>query len=309
MTTHSLEQELVSVVIPCYNHAHFLAEAIESVLKQTYRRIEIIVVDDGSTDHTAAIMSAYPDIRFVRQDNLGVSRARNIGLSYSHGTYVLFLDADDRLFPDALEESVRALASRKDCAFVFGLFASIGTSRRLCELPRDLSSTYLELLKHNFIGNPGSVLYNRWVFSHVTGFDETNGPAADYDISLRIARQFPFFCHHKPVVEYRRHEANMSNNARVMLEASLAALRNQRKHVAGNHTLNDAHRSGQQHVRNYYGELLVLEMSTHLAQRNLTETARDAYALIRLYPNRFILFAARKFSMLWSFLKKIPPRA
>jgi glycosyltransferase involved in cell wall biosynthesis len=301
MIIDSLEQDLVSVIIPSYNHAHFLGEAIDSVARQTYPHVEIIVVDDGSTDNTAAIMSAYPNVRYIRQDNLGVSRARNIGYSLSRGTYLLFLDADDRLFPNALDESVRALASRKDCAFVFGLFASIGTSQRLRELPLDLPCNYSELLKNNFIGNPGAVLYNRWVFSHVSGFDESNGPAADYDLSLRIARQFPFFCHHKPVVEYRRHETNMSNNARVMLKATLTTLRKQRKYVVDHHTLYDAYRTGQQHWRNYYGEPLIVDMYNHFIQRNLMETAHDLYALIRFYPNRFITFATRRFPKLWSF--------
>lgn len=300
MITHFSVQELVSVVIPSYNHAHFLVEAIDSVIRQTYPHIEIIVVDDGSTDNTATIISAYPHIHYIRQDNLGVSRARNIGLSQSRGAYVLFLDADDRLFPNALDESVRALASRKDCAFVFGLCAFIGTSQRLRELPLDLPCNYSELLKRNFIGNPGAVLYNRWAFSHVSGFDESNGPAADHDLSLRIARQFPFFCHHKPVVEYRRHETNMSNNARVMLAAMLTAQRKQRKYVVGHHTLYDAYRKGQQHWQNYYGEPLITEMNRHLAQRNPMEMARDIYVLIRFYPNRFLTFAARWFSKLWS---------
>ena len=79
MMTSSPKQELVSVIIPCYNHAHFLGEAIASVINQTYPHIEIIVVDDGSTDHSAQVAAAHPSVRYVRQENLGVSRARNTG--------------------------------------------------------------------------------------------------------------------------------------------------------------------------------------------------------------------------------------
>lgn len=96
--THSPNQEVVSVIIPCYNHAHFLGEAITSVINQTYPYFEIIVVDDGPTDDTAQIAKAYPNIHYMRQKNLGLSRSRNIGLSYSKGISIVFLDADDSLF-------------------------------------------------------------------------------------------------------------------------------------------------------------------------------------------------------------------
>src|SRR5215213_3125487 len=94
---------LVSVVIPCYNQAHFLGEAIESVLAQSYPNFEIVVVDDGSTDDTSEVAGSYPKVRLVRQENQGLSGARNAGLARSEGEYVVFLDADDRLRPEALE--------------------------------------------------------------------------------------------------------------------------------------------------------------------------------------------------------------
>src|SRR5215210_2105808 len=94
---------LVSVIIPCYNQAHFLGEAIESVLGQSYPNFEIVVVDDGSPDDTAEVAARYPEVRYICQDNQGLSAARNTGLGQSEGEYVVFLDADDRLLPEALE--------------------------------------------------------------------------------------------------------------------------------------------------------------------------------------------------------------
>src|SRR5918995_1252705 len=113
---------LVSVVIPCYNQAHFLVEAIESVLAQSYPRFEIVVVDDGSTDDTSEVAARYPGVRYVYQNNQGVSAARNSGLARSEGEYVVFLDADDRLLPEALEAGLRCLEARPECAFVSGYF-------------------------------------------------------------------------------------------------------------------------------------------------------------------------------------------
>ena len=90
---------LVSVVIPCYNSARYLGETIESVLAQTYARVEVIVVDDGSTDATPKIAQSYP-VQYVYQTNRGISAARNAGVVHSRGKYVQFLDHDDRLLPD-----------------------------------------------------------------------------------------------------------------------------------------------------------------------------------------------------------------
>jgi glycosyltransferase involved in cell wall biosynthesis len=103
---------LVSVVIPCYNQAHFLGEAIESVLAQTYRHYEIIVVDDGSPDTTSKVTSSYPAVRYLRQSNAGLSAARNAGMNVSRGQFLVFLDADDRLLEDALQLLPRSSGMR-----------------------------------------------------------------------------------------------------------------------------------------------------------------------------------------------------
>lgn len=307
MMTNPFKHELVSVIIPCYNHAHFLQEAIASVTNQTYPHIEIIVVDDGSTDDTAQIAKAHPNIRYVRQDNLGLSRARNVGLSYSKGIYIVFLDADDCLFPDAIDIGIRALASRNDCALTFGPFVHFGISQHMQELSCDRNYNYKELLQRNFIGNPGSVLYRRWVFTEIGEFDEANSPAADYDLYLRVARQFPILCHHQLVVQYRKHGANMSNDLRLMLASTATVLKNQRWHVEGSQELRAAYDMGLQHLENYYGEPLIENLYEQFAKGHLIDAALDGYALVRFYPNRFLMFVKRKIAYLTSFFRKEPP--
>src|SRR5687768_14974485 len=106
--------ELISVVIPCYNRARFLPEAVETVLDQTYPNSEIVVVDDGSTDNTAEVVKGYPRVRYLRQHQQGPSAARNTGLRACRGQYVVFLDADDRLLPNHCEISLRAFDARPD---------------------------------------------------------------------------------------------------------------------------------------------------------------------------------------------------
>jgi glycosyltransferase involved in cell wall biosynthesis len=103
---------LVSVVIPCYNQAHFLSEAIESVASQTYEPTETIVVDDGSTDDTSHVADVH-GVRCVRQENRGLAEARNTGLRASSGDMLLFLDADDLLAPDAIDAGVSASSANR----------------------------------------------------------------------------------------------------------------------------------------------------------------------------------------------------
>ncbi len=300
-------QELVSVIIPCYNHAHFLGEAISSVINQTYPHIEIIVVDDGSTDDTAQVAKAYPNIRYVWQKNLGLSRARNVGLSNSKGSYIIFLDADDSLFPDAVKIGLRALATRINCALAFGPFVNVGSIQGMQKLSRQTSYGYKELLQRNVIGNPGSALYRRWVFTEIGGFDEANGPAADYDLHLRVSHQFPILCHHQPVVKYRRHGANMSNNSRVMLASTMMALKKQQRHVKGNQELQAAYDIGLQRWRNYYGEPIISNIFEQLLKGHLIEAALDVCSLVRFYPNRLLSFIRRKIACRISFFRKEPP--
>ena len=289
---------LVSVVIPCYNQARFLGEALNSTIKQTYGKIEIIVVDDGSEDDVKQVIRAHPGIRYIRQARQGVSRARNVGFSHSHGNYLVFLDADDRLLPDAIEIGVEALSARADHAFTFGPFVAIGTSQGVRDLRRDRNYDYQELLQRCFIGTPGAVLYHRWVFERVGGFDESNDSAADYDLYLRVAREFPIFCHHRAVVEYRRHDSNMSNDPAIMLKGVLNALAKQLKHIKDHEPLRHAYQSGRQHWQNYYGEPLISKIYENLKRRRLVDAVRDVYVLFGYYPNRLPIFAKRKLQKL-----------
>ena len=99
----------VSVVIPSYNSAQFLPEAIESVLEQSYPHFEVIVVDDGSTDDTKEVCDRYPKVKYFYQKNQGHATARNTGLRISTGEYIIFLDSDDCLLPEAIEIGVNHL--------------------------------------------------------------------------------------------------------------------------------------------------------------------------------------------------------
>src|SRR4029450_6964262 len=117
---------LVSVVIPRYRQAHFLSEAIESVLGQTYPNVEVVVVDDGSPDNVGPVAGRYPGAVYVRQQNAGVSAARNEGVERSSGEFAIFLDADDRLLAGGVEAGLEQLKQHQDHAFASGQFRFIG---------------------------------------------------------------------------------------------------------------------------------------------------------------------------------------
>jgi glycosyltransferase involved in cell wall biosynthesis len=109
-------KNLVSVIIPTYNRSHYLARAINSALAQKYSPLEIIVVDDGSTDNTPNVIASFRDqIIPVRQDNMGVSAARNLGLQIARGEYIAFLDSDDFWAEEKLLEQIRTLEEHPDC--------------------------------------------------------------------------------------------------------------------------------------------------------------------------------------------------
>ena len=113
-------QNLVSVIIPVYNGERYLGEAIESVLAQTYKEVELIVVDDGSTDKSAAVARCFTDVRYCFQPNSGIGAARNQGADLARGGLLAFLDADDRWVRDKLLWQTKALAADNELAMVFG---------------------------------------------------------------------------------------------------------------------------------------------------------------------------------------------
>ena len=116
--------QLISVIIPAYNHAKYLSEAIQSVLNQTYQNFEILIVDDGSTDNTRQVVQNYTDqrIKYIYQENRGLAASRNAGLRVTQGEYVAFLDADDIFLPHKLEVQLDWFEAHPSCGMVFSGF-------------------------------------------------------------------------------------------------------------------------------------------------------------------------------------------
>ncbi|SIR44375.1 glycosyltransferase [Pontibacter lucknowensis] len=243
---------LVSVVIPCYNQGHFLAGAIESALTQDYPAVEVVVVDDGSTDFTKEIAGAYRAVKYVYQPNQGLSSARNTGIKNASGDFLLFLDADDWLLPGAITTNVAYLLRHEQLAFVSGAHHKVYVEEGLVkeETSQVSADHYLHLLQGNYIGMISTVLFRKWVFSEFQ-YDTMLRNCEDYDLYLKITRKYPVFHHQEKIAAYRIHTANMSNNIPAMLGGVLRVLDRQKVELKSE-SEQKAYLRGQEVWRSYY---------------------------------------------------------
>jgi hypothetical protein len=220
----------VTVVIPCFNQGRYLAAALKSVLDQSHRPAECIVVDDGSTDDTATI-AARSGARVIRQPNRGVSAARNAGLAAAHGDLIVFLDADDVLLRGALAMEAVALWSNEHAAAVVTrceVMDEAGTPLPVSHHEIDPENLYRDWLSRNFVWTPGAAMFRRSALVEVGGFVEDLGPAADYAVYLQLARDGRVTFVGGSAVRYRQHPGSMSRDPALMLRATLQVLRRER---------------------------------------------------------------------------------
>ena len=189
---------LVSAVIPTYNYARFVTHAIDSVLAQTYTPLECIVVDDGSTDETPEVLRPFGDrIRVIRQENRGLSAARNAGIRSARGSYVALLDADDRWKPTKIAQQV-ALAESDPavgaigCAVELVEGASPPRAMRARQPALELPARLRQIaVRSGWVEGSGSgALVPRRILDEVGPFDETLRAAEDWDMWLRIAARY-----------------------------------------------------------------------------------------------------------------------
>jgi glycosyltransferase involved in cell wall biosynthesis len=284
------EDPLVSVVIPCFNQAHFLGEALESVLGQDYGQIETIVVDDGSTDNTRLIAERYPGVHYRRQANQGAAAARNTGIAESQGDLLVFLDADDRLLSWAVETGVNALRQDGAVACAVGACRDIGPGGEVLSAPEQLlihRDHYLALLRSCFILSGSSVLFSRWCLEAVGGFDRSYPAGDDYDLYLRIAKRFPIRCHGRVVTEYRRHPNSLTGDPIRTLRGELGALRAQRSAVRSRRE-RAALRSGRRRARRAHSAVLRRRLFEQVRRHEWGGASRSTRALLRSRPRALV---------------------
>ncbi len=210
----------ISVIIPTYNRASLVKRAIRSVLSQTYSPLEVIVIDDGSTDGTAELINQHflqqdyrTTIRYFRQENEGISAARNQGIRRSKGEWLAFLDSDDEWLPQKLEKQVVTISHNRDSKVCHTNEIWIRRGKRVNQKKKHAKSggyIYQNCLPLCAI-SPSSVLIYENVFDEIGLFDESLPVCEDYDLWLRICSKFPVLYLDEPlIIKHGGHEDQLS---------------------------------------------------------------------------------------------------
>ena len=295
----------VSVIIPTYNRCNVLERAIQSLLNQTFQDFELFIVDDHSSDDTHKVVAAIDDarIKYIRHEsNKGAAAARNTGIRNTSCEYIAFLDDDDEWLPEKLGLQLALLeSSPPEVGGVYTGYESVDSfSGKILHISRPVhtGNIYNALLVNNCIGSPSTILLKRVCFDVAGCFDENVPPFEDYDLWIRIAKYFQFYCIPSPLYRYYLNNVKISNNTEaldkglsVMLKKYEASLIKSRRFYS-----------------KYYLKLGIL----YCFDSNLKNGWKSYIKAIRLYPfevrnyyNLFISFLGPK---IFKFLKEIKPK-
>lgn len=276
--------EMISVVIPAYNSAPFLREAIQSVLNQTLPPAEVLVVNDGSTDATAEIAESFGGpVRCLSQLNQGLSAARNRGISEARGEFIALLDADDCWLPGKLASQVELLRKQPAAVASFTLTEYVDRSGRVVRTsvaPRYNDMVEALLLFSCVIGPPSAGLIRRTAFDRVGLFDTRFSQCADWDMWLRLAEAGAVAYLDEPLTRYRLHDSNMSKDTELLERDTFRVLDSffERPPSQRYASLRD---------RCYSNHWMILSGS-YLHAGSIRESLRCLYNGVRLYPRNII---------------------
>lgn len=219
----------VSVIIPTYNRAHLISRAIQSVLKQTYKDFEVIVIDDGSTDNTEYIIKQFQDkdnrIRYIKhKKNKGGSAARNAGIKLSKGDYIAFQDSDDEWLSEKLEKQMKFFeGAPSNVGVVYSGFWRIeGDTKNYIpssQVTEKEGNVHKELLKGNFVTTQ-SIVIRKECFEKAGMFDESLPRLQDWDLVLRLSKYYEFKCIDEPLVFSYFTPVSISSNKDALIKAS-----------------------------------------------------------------------------------------
>ncbi|PYQ33691.1 MAG: glycosyl transferase family A [Acidobacteria bacterium] len=220
----------ISVIIPTYNYARYLREAIDSALAQTYAPLEVIVIDDGSTDETPLVLAEYGNrIRTIRQNNAGVGAARTSGIAAARGEYIALLDSDDIWLPRKLELQIARFEADPSLGLVHcgsEAFDDAGPtlSMSLDGMEGRVADEMLRFEREVLPANGSSILFPTRIAEEVGGFDARLPPSDDWDFCYRVAVRHPIGYVREVLVRYRQHGSGLHLNIAKMENAMLISL-------------------------------------------------------------------------------------
>lgn len=269
---------LVSIIIPCYNQGKYIQETVDSVKAQTYSLIEVIIVNDGSTDNSdeviKKIIHQFPDIKYLNIENGGVSKARNIGIEAASGKYILPLDADDLILPEYTKMAMEEFKKDEDLIVVTGLGEFFGQENGAMVLPE---FSMKKMLHGNIIYCPSFFKKADW--EKIGGFDETMTHLEDWDFYLRLTSLNPQKIKrlNYTALRYRIKEAAKARNTTGFRDGSY------------DNTALHIYTKNKEVFFEHYGNPSILIKEIESLKWEITKQERELNFLKRFFPNQFLL--------------------
>jgi glycosyltransferase involved in cell wall biosynthesis len=291
---------LISVIIPAYNAESTILETIKSVQDQTFSNLEIILVDDGSTDGTLARVRGIRDerLKIVAGTHLGASAARNRGIEQARGTFVSFIDADDLWTPEKLELQLHALQSKPTAAIAYSWTAFIDQQGRFLFAKERMyfeGNVYAQLLRGCFIASGSNVLIRKSVIESTGLFDMSLRAAEDWEYWLRVAERWHFVLVPKYQILYRISLGKMSSDVATIEDANLIVLDRVLQTAAPN--IRDRRNEFLANLKQYFALFYLTRTSGSQRRVGIGKRLLDA---ILLHPR--IFFSCKTQSLLWTWL-------
>ena len=258
MTTARMQGALVSVIIPAYNGQEYIREAIESVLAQTYRPIEIVVVDDGSPVSMEEAVAGYGDeVRYLRKENGGTAAARNAGWRASRGELIALLDQDDLWLPQKLERQVPRFAEDERIGMVTGWMEVFDAETGE---PKGIFRPPAEVTVHDVLGFTlppvQTMVFRRSALEQLGGFDETMRGTDDWDMDIRVAAEFRVVTVQEVLGKARMHPAQQGKNGEQMYLNSLRVLEKHRSVHGSCVQCREALKKSHRLIREYHAQYI-----------------------------------------------------
>lgn len=279
----------VSIIIPCWNGEAYLSEAIASAVSQTHKAIEVIVVDDGSTDGSLEVARTFPTIEILSQKNAGVSAARNAGLARSKGEFIVFLDADDRLHSEAVRCHLAAFDKSDAIGMVYGSTRIVDAQGRVIGHSAQAAKSFS--WKDVLMGvtpTPSQAMLRRDSLVRAGLFNPSVALGEDFDLYLRVTRLSEGYCHGEVVADYRRHPQQATKQPSASLVSILGVVENFRSLSSNSVRDEEIWARARRHWTTYYGQYIPFEVVKTVLKLDWRRNVSAIGCYIKYLPNTLI---------------------